>query len=108
MKYSLRSLMTFYLGVNLLGAAALIGLLAIGAAILSVVFIFEWWNSHPLKAVASFAFMAGTSCVMFLVARLGCRDAWKCFASIAEEPPSWGKPPPLPTSPAPGPNPPKP
>jgi hypothetical protein len=84
-----------------------IGILALAAVLLSVVFVLEGWQEHPVKAVVSSVTMLGIGIVILLVVRLAWREALRAFSEIKNEPPSWGNPPSLPTSKAPAPNPPK-
>ncbi len=105
MKYSLWSLMHFVIGAHALAGAFFLGLLALGAVVLSVAFVLDGWREPPINAVVSSVTMLGIGIVIFLVARLGWRESWRSFAEIKKEPPSWGAPPPLPNSKAPAPHP---
>lgn len=104
MKYSLRSLMIL---MGLLAGPVATGMIAAGAVIMSVAFLLDGLHAQPFQAVASSLIMLGIAAVIFLVARFTWREAWRIFTEIQNEPPSWGKPPPLPNSQAPATNPPK-
>src|SRR5689334_19773887 len=108
MKYSLRSLMRWGLvclaGILAFGTPAfLAGLLSIALALESLGYepatYDQSFRGHPFKAVASSLVLLGIGAVCVLLLRFFMRvmwnDGWK---AIVDCPPSWGAPPPLPSS----------
>ena len=112
MKYILRSLMVAVLQVTLFAWAIFLALAAVVFAIFAIGLNLEEIDEHPFKALSSVPIAVGIGGFILWVARLSVLEAarsrkwWKTLAD--SEPPSFGKPPRLPTFQTPAPNPPKP
>src|SRR4051812_36882205 len=107
MKYSLRSLWFCYVLAAYCSAGIWLVLMAVPFALLAPLVILDEMEGQPIKAVSSIVVAEGIAAVIFWVARLTVREGWQVLASLRNEPPSFGRPPALPTSSAPVPNPPK-